>query len=170
MFRLVRLLGRQSVFGRMTTIKFMAALAGHRMRLVRFGIHRPVSTTNAAFLQVLTYEEDLRKRLAFGVIKQALIQGRHLHPKLLDPRVNHIRKAMTIAWQNMPFQAGGWFEYTDEQRANGYQTMLEGQGDRFFMAGDAMGYNSGWMEGAIEAGLMAKDRVKEAVEALASQI
>ncbi len=103
-------------------------------------------------------------------IKQALIQGRHLHPKLLDPRVNHIRKAMTIAWQNMPFQAGGWFEYTDEQRANGYKTMLEGQGDRFFMAGDAMGYNSGWMEGAIEAGLMAKDRVKEAVEALASKI
>ena len=97
-------------------------------------------------------------------IAEALQQGIKLHPEL-NPSgypYNDVSKAMTIAWQNMPFQDGGWCKYTDEQRKTGYQVMLAGQWDRFFMAGDAMSYMPGWMEGAITAGLMARDNVLKA--------
>jgi len=115
---------------------------------------------NAATFGKLSHKERVNK---------AIVEGRKLH-KELDPTTreglnadgkpyNAVNKAMTIAWQNMPFQDGGWFSYTDEQRNNGYQTMLKGQKDRFFMAGDAMSYVSGWMEGALTAGVRAKDQV-----------
>jgi len=58
-----------------------------------------------------------------------LQQGVKLHPELGVPKVNPTRKAMTIAWQNMPFQAGGWFDYTEDQRKDGYVKMLNGQKD-----------------------------------------
>ena len=102
-------------------------------------------------------------------VAQAWEQGRKLHAEL-DPSArneqgnpyNMIDKAMTIAWQNMPFQAGGWFTYTDDQRKEGYQVMLAGQKNMFFMAGDAMSYIPGWMEGALTAGLRAKAQVENA--------
>ncbi|MFK5894819.1 MAG: FAD-dependent oxidoreductase [Pseudomonadota bacterium] len=129
------------------------------------GFHNQRGILTGAYVRGETAKEfgELSRK---GRVKQALIQGRRLHRELVDPRINHINKAMTIAWQNMPFQAGGWVEYTDEQRndENGYKLMLKGLNDRFFMAGDAMGYNEGWMEGAIEAGLSAKDQISAAVE------
>jgi monoamine oxidase len=97
-------------------------------------------------------------------IAQALQQGVKLHTELGDPKVNQTGKAMTIAWQNMPFQAGGWFDYTEDQRKNGYQTMLKGQKDRFFMAGDAMSYTPGWMEGALGAGRLAVSNIEKLVK------
>lgn len=91
-------------------------------------------------------------------------QGKKLHLEL-DPGhgYNDITKAMTIAWQNMPFQAGGWFKHTEEQREGGYQTLLQGQANRFFMGGDAMSYVPGWMEGALTAGQMAANQVVNAI-------
>lgn len=97
-------------------------------------------------------------------IKTALVQGIKLHPEL-DPRYGYhdVSKALTIAWHNMPFQAGGWFEATEDQRQCGYQVLLRGQGGRLFMGGDAMSYLPGWMEGALSAGRMAACNVVDAV-------
>ena len=47
-------------------------------------------------------------------IAMALQQGMRLHPELGQDSINPLSKAMTIAWQNMPFQAGGWFTYSKD--------------------------------------------------------
>jgi len=93
-------------------------------------------------------------------IKHALSEGIKLHPEL-DPsyKYNDLSKAMTIAWQDLPFQDNGWVKYTAEQRQTGYQIMLAGQQNKFFMAGDAMSYMPGWIEGAISAGLLATENI-----------
>ncbi len=105
-------------------------------------------------------------------VKIAWKQGAKLHEELKPTAknskgqpYNNIDKAMTIAWQNMPFQDAGWYDCTAKEHKPYYNTMLKGQKGRFFMAGDAMSYMPGWMEGAITAGLMAKDNIVKKVKA-----
>lgn len=100
-------------------------------------------------------------------IAQSLEDGIRLHPELNpshNPMYHDVSKAMTISWQNMPFQDGGWFTCSQEQRDNGYQTLLKGQNGTLFMGGDAMSYTPGWMEGAIAAGVMATNNVVKNTE------
>ena len=93
-------------------------------------------------------------------IATALAEGIKLHPELAPERGYHdLSKALTIAWQNMPFQAGGWYEATPEQYDTHYQVLLGGQHGRLFMGGDAMSHLPGWMEGALSAGRMAAGNV-----------
>ena len=102
----------------------------------------------------LTREERIARSLEGGI---------NLHPELdpnHSPQYNDLSKAMTISWQNMAFQAGGWFSApsTDDQKDQ-YQILLDGQHGRFFMGGDAMSYTPGWMEGAVAAGCMAAENI-----------
>ena len=158
-------------------------------------------------------------------IAKAVREGARLHPEL-DPKevdengrpYNAVKKAMSIAWQNMPFQDAGWYDCTghdeyaekkyeikkpiqkaegisdqeleaqnnqiavdnglarvknaeiekrdkkiqksnDKKRKEYYHRMLAGQENLLFMAGDAMSYLPGWMEGAITAGQLATSKV-----------
>lgn len=109
-------------------------------------------------------DHDQRVRLAW---KQGSKLHKELNPKSKNAQgkpYNNVRKAMTIAWQNMPFQDAGWYDCTAEEHKPYYDQMLKGQKGRFFMAGDAMSHMPGWMEGAITAGLMAKDNIVKKVK------
>jgi monoamine oxidase len=58
--------------------------------------------------------------------------------------------AFSIAWHRVPFNMGGWAEWTEEGRAKYYPTLLEPDG-RLYLAGEHLSYITGWQEGGIES-------------------
>ena len=59
---------------------------------------------------------------------------------------------LSIAWQNVPWQLGGWADdWSCDKKIP--QTLLEAEpsGKRFFVAGDQVSYLSGWQEGAVRS-------------------
>jgi monoamine oxidase len=70
-----------------------------------------------------------------------------LHPQFdrYVPRA----KGISIAWQNVPFQGGGWAEWTKEMTVP-YRRLLHPEGN-FWVAGDQVSYLPGWQEGAVRS-------------------
>ncbi|WP_420126345.1 flavin monoamine oxidase family protein [Longimicrobium sp.] len=68
-----------------------------------------------------------------------------LHPQF-DRHVPR-DKGISIAWQNVPFQEGGWAEWTEEM-IDPYSRLLLPEGN-FWVAGDQVLYLPGWQEGAV---------------------
>jgi monoamine oxidase len=68
-----------------------------------------------------------------------------LHPEFNAnvPRV----KGISIAWQNVPFQGGGWADWKPRQTRE-YTRLLHPEGN-FWVAGDQVSYLPGWQEGAV---------------------
>ncbi len=68
-----------------------------------------------------------------------------LHP----PFNRHVPRAkgISIAWQNVPFQEGGWAEWTEEM-TEPYTRLLHPEGS-FWVAGDQVSYLPGGQEGAV---------------------
>jgi monoamine oxidase len=56
-------------------------------------------------------------------------------------------KGISIAWQNVPFQEGGWAEWKKDMTVP-YRRLLRPDGN-FWVAGDQMSYLPGWQEGAV---------------------
>lgn len=56
-------------------------------------------------------------------------------------------RAITIAWQNVPFQEGGWSDWKPDQ-VDEYNRLLCPEANVFWVAGDQMSYLPGWQEGA----------------------
>jgi monoamine oxidase len=111
----------------------------------------------------------LQKRLT-----EAIKGAKKLHPDF-DKHVP-IELGLSIAWQNVPWQLGGWADdwSCDTQIP---EVLLKPEG-RFWVAGDQVSYLSGWQEGAVRsahhalAGIMglaeAKPVLMETVEPAAS--
>lgn len=58
-------------------------------------------------------------------------------------------KGITIAWQNMPFQRGGWVDWSKVPGGTAvYNTLLKGD-PGFFVCGDQLSQLVGWQEGAV---------------------
>ena len=57
---------------------------------------------------------------------------------------------LSIAWQMVPFQEGGWsdWDWTQEDQQKAYDTLLEPD-KRFYVVGDQVSYLPGWQEGAV---------------------
>jgi monoamine oxidase len=55
-----------------------------------------------------------------------------------------------VAWERVPWSAGGWAQYSPEQRRSVYPVLLRPD-RRFHLAGDHLSYLSGWMCGAFES-------------------
>jgi monoamine oxidase len=85
---------------------------------------------------------DQQQRLA-----TALKGGAKLHPGF-ENKV-YADKGMTIAWQYMPFQVGGWASDTANTQPDVYRHITDLPRGRLFLAGDAWSYLPGWQEGAI---------------------
>lgn len=85
---------------------------------------------------------DQQQRLA-----TALKGGAKLHPGF-ETKV-YADKGLTIAWQYMPFQVGGWASDTASTQPEVYQHITDLPRGRLFLAGDAWSYLPGWQEGAI---------------------
>jgi monoamine oxidase len=86
-------------------------------------------------------------------IAKALEGGQQLHPSTggNDPGFRgkiYIDRGVTIAWQHMPFQVGGWAGLTATRQPEIYQTIIKPQG-RLYLAGDVYSYLPGWLEGAV---------------------
>jgi monoamine oxidase len=80
--------------------------------------------------------------------KQLAAEGAALlHPEF----AKHVQKekGITIAWKNIPYQAGGWADWDPSHRSH-YATLLQPEG-RFWVAGDQVSYLDGWQEGAIRS-------------------
>lgn len=69
---------------------------------------------------------------------------------LLHPEFNASvprAKGISIAWQNVPFQGGGWADWKPAQTRE-YTRLLHPEGN-FWVAGDQVSYLPGWQEGAV---------------------
>ncbi|HEY0511625.1 MAG TPA: FAD-dependent oxidoreductase [Thermoanaerobaculia bacterium] len=77
----------------------------------------------------------------------ALEGAERLHPGFAKHA--DVKLGMSIAWQLVPFQQGGWANWTwkDDQPA-AYDRLLEPD-ERFQVCGDQVSYLPGWQEGAV---------------------
>lgn len=87
-------------------------------------------------------QESLEKRLRI-----ALEGAERLHPgfaKHVD-----VKLGLSIAWQLVPFQEGGWADWTWQgTQQQEYDRLLEPD-KRFQVCGDQVSYLPGWQEGAV---------------------
>ncbi|ONH52366.1 amine oxidase [Frankia sp. CcI49] len=85
-------------------------------------------------------------------LDQARAGAAELHPTFADKNIVPTAKGVTIAWQKVPYQLGGWADWdpADAEHMVAYKELLEPEGDgRFFMLGDQCSPLPGWQEGAM---------------------
>ncbi len=87
----------------------------------------------------------------------AMAGAKKLHPRFDEwvPR----DLGMSIAWQNAPYQLGGWGEDWDCKDVH-YQRLLRPDG-KMWVAGDQMSEISGWQEGAIRSAHWVLERIHQ---------
>jgi monoamine oxidase len=87
-------------------------------------------------------EESFEERLRI-----ALEGAQRLHPDFA--RFVDVKLGLSIAWQMVPFQEGGWADWTWEgTQQKAYDRLLEPD-QRFQVCGDQVSYLPGWQEGAV---------------------
>jgi monoamine oxidase len=78
--------------------------------------------------------------------KYALAAGQKVFPEYAASA----ESTFSMMWHRVPFNMGGWAEWTEEGRAKYYPTLLEPEG-RLYLAGEHLSYLTGWQEGGIES-------------------
>ncbi|MBP2551520.1 monoamine oxidase [Neorhizobium galegae] len=86
-----------------------------------------------------------------------------LHPEAKE----EVYRGLSIAWQYMPNQVGGWASDTASTSPNVYReiTTFDPSG-RFFCAGDTWSYWPGWQEGAVASAYCAIAAIAHSIEPL----
>jgi monoamine oxidase len=79
-------------------------------------------------------------------LARALEQGERIHPQYRA----EFETAFSVAWHRVPWNRGGWAQYSPELRKSAYPTLLRPD-RRLYLAGDHLSYVSGWMCGAFES-------------------
>lgn len=110
-------------------------------------------TKNGTLTGVYNYDKDA---IAFGNmkledrIKTARKGAVKLHPEFADTSLVPSDKAISIAWQNIPNEGGGWANWSpdSEEDAKAYSRLLAPD-RRFFVIGDQVSTLPGWQEGAM---------------------
>jgi monoamine oxidase len=110
-------------------------------------------TPNGTLTGVYNYDQDA---IDFGnmTLEQRIATARKgaikFHPEFTDERIVPSSKAISIAWQNIPSQGGGWANWdpNSKDHANAYARLLMPDRRRFFIVGDQVSQLSGWQEGA----------------------
>lgn len=71
-----------------------------------------------------------------------------LHPDFA--RYVPMELGLSIAWQMVPFQEGGWsdWDWSKKEQQDAYDRLLEPD-KRFYVVGDQVSYLPGWQEGAV---------------------
>lgn len=95
-------------------------------------------------------------------LQVALEGGERLHPGFRE--LVYAENGISIAWQNMAFQSGGWAAETSESQPELYRWINQAQpfGNRLYLAGDFLSHMPGWQEGSIRAAHLAVDRIAKA--------
>ncbi len=110
-------------------------------------------TKNGTLTGVYNYDDDA---IAFGNmsledrIKTARTGAVKLHPEFADNRIVPSDKAISIAWQNIANEGGGWANWdpASGNHAKAYSRLLSPD-RRFFVVGDQVSQLPGWQEGAM---------------------
>jgi monoamine oxidase len=143
-------------------------------------IYGGISWTNDPIGQIWYPSEDFNARTAvitgaynrgpaaaaFGELDQerrlraALRGGEKLHHGFADKVYRD--RGLTVAWQYMPFQVGGWAGDTAYEQPDVYREITSPPPSRIYFAGDTWSYLPGWQEGAITAAYEAIDRMSRA--------
>jgi monoamine oxidase len=80
-------------------------------------------------------------------LQAALAGGEKLHAGFTQKVFSD--KGLTIAWQNMPHQVGGWPADTATEQPEIYRKITTLPQGRLYLAGDVWSYLPGWQEGAV---------------------
>lgn len=110
-------------------------------------------TKNGTLTGVYNYDDNA---IAFGKmsleerIRMAREGAVKFHPEFADTRLVPSDKAISIAWQNIPNEGGGWANWdpTSEVDAKAYARLLAPD-RRFYVVGDQVSQLPGWQEGAM---------------------
>ena len=83
-------------------------------------------------------------------LKLAREGAAHLHGQRF---ADGLGKGLTIAWQNIPTQKGGWVSWANvEDREDSYNALIKGN-KNFYITGDQVSHLPGWKEGAVDSAL-----------------
>ena len=112
-------------------------------------------TRNGTLTGVYNYDNDA---IAFGNmsledrIKMARKGAVKFHPEFADTKLVPSEKAISIAWQNIPNEGGGWANWdpSSDAHAQAYRRLLKPE-QRFYVTGDQVSQLPGWQEGAMES-------------------
>jgi monoamine oxidase len=112
-------------------------------------------TKNGTLTGVYNYDEDA---IRYGNMKPAdrIVEARKgaikLHPEFADTRIVPSDKAISIAWQNIQNEGGGWANWdpNSDDHSKAYTRLLRPDG-RFYVVGDQVSQLPGWQEGAMES-------------------
>ena len=110
-------------------------------------------TNNGTLTGVYNYDDDAK---AFGEmsledrIKTARKGAIKFHPEFADTRLVPSDKAISIAWQNIQNEGGGWANWdpNSDDHSKAYARLLAPD-RRFFVTGDQVSQLPGWQEGAM---------------------
>lgn len=110
-------------------------------------------TKNGTLTGVYNYDQDA---IDFGNmsladrIKTARKGAVKFHPEFADERLVPSDAAISIAWQNIPNEGGGWANWSPDSEADtkAYARLLAPD-RRFFVVGDQVSQLPGWQEGAM---------------------
>ncbi len=99
------------------------------------------------------YSDNARKLGALKLDERldlARQQGAKLHPEMADRKIVPQELGLSIAWQNAPFERGGWASWDPDSLEDGeaYSRLLNPD-RRFIVVGDQVSSLPGWQEGAI---------------------
>jgi monoamine oxidase len=110
-------------------------------------------TKNGTLTGVYNYDDNA---IAFGKMSldQRIINARRgaikFHPEFADERLVPSDAAISIAWQNIPNEGGGWANWDPDSKADAdaYARLLAPD-RRFHVTGDQVSQLPGWQEGAM---------------------
>ena len=78
-----------------------------------------------------------------------------------DNFANGLQHGLAIAWQNMPYQKGGWAQWrTVDNRELNYNHLIQGN-KNFYIVGDQLSALPGWQEGAVVSAINAVNKVAD---------
>ncbi len=78
-----------------------------------------------------------------------------------DDFANGLQHGLAIAWQNMPYQKGGWAQWSTVDRQEYHFNNLTDGNKNFYIVGDQLSALPGWQEGAILSAINAVNRVAD---------
>jgi len=83
-----------------------------------------------------------------------------LHPEFADTRLVPSEKAISIAWQNIQNEGGGWANWdpNSNDHAKAYERLLKPD-RRFYVTGDQVSQLPGWQEGAMMSAQFVVERI-----------
>jgi len=112
-------------------------------------------TKNGTLTGVYNYDDNA---IRFGNMNPAerIVEARKgaikLHPEFADMKIVPSDKAISIAWQNIQNEGGGWANWdpNSDDHSKAYSRLLQPDG-RFWITGDQVSQLPGWQEGAMES-------------------